>query len=159
MKRLQADARTNNGQQATSKAHSGKLNIKQYWYKSLNHKVTTMLTFFACFLGAITGKGLQIFTYTRHSRPLSSEGSLAYHTDCDTGLPFIWWSSPRTSATRTCCRAYHSGGVTTCFHRLGLSRLGFEHSTLRMRGERLYKVQERNLWRYICMNVQLKNII
>ena len=33
MKRLQTDgqtARTNNGQQATSKAHSGKLNIKQY---------------------------------------------------------------------------------------------------------------------------------
>ena len=132
MKRLQADARTNNGQQATSKAHSGKLNIKQYWYKSLNHKVTTMLTFFACFLGAITVKGLQIFTYTRHSRPLSSEGSLAYHTDCDTGLPFIWWSSPRTSATstHTCCRAYNSGAVTTGFYGLGLSRLGFEHLTL-----------------------------
>ena len=26
----------------------------------------------------ITGQGLQILTYPRHSRPLSSEGSLAY---------------------------------------------------------------------------------
>ena len=37
----------------------------------------------------ITGKGLQIFTYTRHSHPLSSEGSSACHTYCNTGLLFI----------------------------------------------------------------------
>ena len=37
----------------------------------------------------ISCEGLQILTYTRQSWPLSSEGSLAFHTDCDTGHPFI----------------------------------------------------------------------
>ena len=37
----------------------------------------------------ITGEGLQIFTYARHSWPLSSEGSLACKTYCDTGHPVI----------------------------------------------------------------------
>ena len=37
----------------------------------------------------IAGEGLQILIYARHSCPLSSEGSLTYHTYCDTGLPFI----------------------------------------------------------------------
>ena len=32
----------------------------------------------------IAGEGLQILTYARHSWPLSSEGSLAWHTYCDT---------------------------------------------------------------------------
>ena len=36
----------------------------------------------------ITDEGLQILTYARHSWPLSSEGSLACHTYCDTGHPF-----------------------------------------------------------------------
>ena len=36
----------------------------------------------------ITGEGLQIWTYTRHSWPLSTEGSLACQTYCDTGHPF-----------------------------------------------------------------------
>ena len=54
----------------------------------------------------MTGEGLQILTYARHSWPLSSEGSLACHTYCDTGHPFIM--------------------VNYLFY-LGLSRLGFEH--------------------------------
>ena len=33
----------------------------------------------------MTSERLQIFTYARHFRPLSSEGSLACHTYCDTG--------------------------------------------------------------------------
>ena len=37
----------------------------------------------------IAGQGLQILTYTRHSWPLNTEGSLACHTYCDTGHPFI----------------------------------------------------------------------
>ena len=36
-----------------------------------------------------TGKGPQILTFTRHSRPLSSEGSLACQTNCDAEHPFI----------------------------------------------------------------------
>ena len=34
----------------------------------------------------IAGEGLQILTFARHSWPLSSEGSLAYHTHCDEGV-------------------------------------------------------------------------
>ena len=34
-------------------------------------------------------EGLQILTYTRHSRPLISEGSLVWHTYSDTGFPFV----------------------------------------------------------------------
>ena len=37
----------------------------------------------------ILGERLQILTYAWHSWPLTSEGSLACHTYCDTGHPFI----------------------------------------------------------------------
>ena len=37
----------------------------------------------------ITGEGLQILAFARHSWPLSSEGSLACHTYGNTGHPFI----------------------------------------------------------------------
>ena len=37
----------------------------------------------------ITSEELQILTYAQHSWPLSREGSLACHTYCDTGHPFI----------------------------------------------------------------------
>ena len=36
----------------------------------------------------IKGEGLQIWTYARHSWPLSREDSLTCHTDCDTEHPF-----------------------------------------------------------------------
>ena len=36
----------------------------------------------------------------------------------------LWWSSPRTRDTHTCCRAFDSGAVTTCFYDSGLSRPG-----------------------------------
>ena len=73
----------------------------------------------------ITGGGLKILTYAWHSWPLSSEGSLACHTYCDTGHPFIR-SSPKARDTHTFCRAFSSGVVTTCFYDLCMSRLGFE---------------------------------
>ena len=50
-----------------------------------------------------------ILTYARHSWPLSSKGSLAYHTYCDIRL---LWSTPRTRDTHTYCRAFSSGAVT-----------------------------------------------
>ena len=79
---------------------------------------------------SITREGLQILTYAQHSRPLSSEGSLACHTYCDTGHPSIMVIS-KTRDTHTCCQAFSSGAVTTCLYDLGLSQLGFEHSTFR----------------------------
>ena len=37
----------------------------------------------------IAGEGLQIFSYARHSWPMSSEGTLTCHSYYDTDLPFI----------------------------------------------------------------------
>ena len=37
----------------------------------------------------ISGEGLQILTYARHLWPLSSEGSLACHTYCDSCYPYL----------------------------------------------------------------------
>ena len=37
----------------------------------------------------ITGEGLQILTYARHSWPFSSVASFTCHTYCDTAHPFI----------------------------------------------------------------------
>ena len=48
----------------------------------------------------------------------------------------LLWSSPRTRDTHTCCRAFGCGAVTTSFNDLGLSQLGFEHPTFRLRGKR-----------------------
>ena len=36
-----------------------------------------------------TSEGLHILTYARHSWPLSNESSLACHTYCNTGYPFL----------------------------------------------------------------------
>ena len=44
-------------------------------------------TFHSCWDVTFAGEGLQTLTYTRHSWPLSSEGSLTCHTHC--GLSFI----------------------------------------------------------------------
>ena len=84
---------------------------------------------------AIAGEGLQMLTYTRHSCLLSSEGSLACHTSCDTMHPVLMVISEDCD-THTYCRAICDGTVTTCFNDLGLSRLGFQHQTFHLRGER-----------------------
>ena len=60
----------------------------------------------------ITGEGLQIFTFARHSWPLSSEVSLACHNYRDTGHPFIMVISetPRFLSLQQLCNCkyyYH----------------------------------------------------
>ena len=45
----------------------------------------------------IAGEGLQILTYAWNLWPLSSEGSLACHTYCDTGHPLIISEDPSHS--------------------------------------------------------------
>ena len=44
--------------------------------------------------------------------------------------------SPRTRDTRNYCRALSNEAVTTCFYDLDLLRLGLEHLTTRLRGQR-----------------------
>ena len=53
------------------------------------------------------------------------------------------WSSLKVRANRTCCRALDIGAVTTCFNDLGLSRLGFEHPTFRLRDQRSNPLRQR----------------
>ena len=83
----------------------------------------------------INGEELQLLTYACHSWPLSSEGSLACHTCCATGLSLImvisedpWHSHLLPSVQQWSCHYL--------FYDIGLSRLGFEHptsQTLRLR--------------------------
>ena len=68
-------------------------------------------------------------------------GSSACHTYCVIG--FKLWSSPRTRDTYTYSRVFIRGAVTTCFYGLVLSRLGFEHPTFRLRGERSHPLRHR----------------
>ena len=77
----------------------------------------------------MTGEGLQILTnvYARDSRPLSSDGSLACHTYCDTGHSTI----------------AESLAVELSFV---LSRLGFEYPTFRLCGERSNPLCHRCGW-------------
>ena len=96
----------------------------------------------------ITGEGLQILTNARHSKPLSSEGSLACHCYCDTGIR-LKWSSPRTRDTHTYCRRLCSGAVTTCFYELRLSRLGFEHPTFRLLDQSSHVLHNRRCPKYV----------
>ena len=55
----------------------------------------------------------------------------------------LFVSSPRTHGTHTYCWEFDSGAVTTCFNDWGLSRLGFEHPTFRLRGERSNPLRHR----------------
>ena len=85
---------------------------------------------------------LIIHIYVGHSWPFSSEGSFAIHAYCKSRIRYKL-SSPRTSDTHICCRAFSSGAVTTCFYDLHLSRLGFEHPTFRLRGQRSNPLRHR----------------
>ena len=69
----------------------------------------------------ITNERLQILTYSWHSWPLSSEGSLAYHTYCNIGQQFIMVIS---NDTGICCLKLNCGAVATCFNDLVLLRSG-----------------------------------
>ena len=106
----------------------------------------------------ITGEGLQILTCARHSWPLSSERA----TPTVTRDIRLLWSSPRTRDTHTYSSALSSRAITTCFYDLGLSRLGFEHPTYRLRGERSCPLRHRKKSQWIitqyCRKMTLENI-
>ena len=80
----------------------------------------------------ITDQGIQMFTYARHSWPLSSEGSLACPTYCDTGHPFI-----RTRDTHTCCPAFGSEDVIGLFLQIRSVAAGIRTPKLPLAGQML----------------------
>ena len=94
------------------------------------------------FIWRRTGEGLQILTYTRHPWPLSSESSLASHTQCDTGHPFIMVISENPWHSHLLPNVWQ-GSCHYLFYDLSLLRLEFEHRTFRMRGERSNRLRHR----------------
>ena len=106
------------------------------------------------------GEGLQILTYTRHSLPLSSEGSLACHTYRDTGHPFIMvisedpWQSQRLPwVLQWSCNYMY------LFQRLMSVVVGIQNSTFRMRGERFNWLRHRSGIAICtsCLNIETMN--
>ena len=114
-----------------------------------------------------TNERLQILTYARHVWPLSSEGSLACHTHCDNGHPFIlvisedpWHSHLLPSVWQWICHSMFlqqmsvAAGIWTpsfpyarsmrgvCSHRLrhrvGCSKLKYVYTCIRCQ----YKIDE-----------------
>ena len=85
-----------------------------------------------------------ILTYARYLWPLSSEGSLACYTYCNTGHPFIigYLRGPVT-LTPIAERLAMELSFITCFYNLGLPRLRFEHPLFRLRGERSNPLRHR----------------
>ena len=83
----------------------------------------------------ITGEGIQILTYTRHSRPLSSESSLAYHTYCDTGHPFIMVISEDLQHLHLLPR-FWNWNCRYLFLRFESVVAGFKHQTFSVQGLR-----------------------
>ena len=65
----------------------------------------------------IAGEGLQILTNARFSWPLSSEDSLACHTYCDTGHPFIMVMNNHSDVFvcyfGVCCTYFSSSSART----------------------------------------------
>ena len=109
-----------------------------------------LVVFFLCLLGVFIplanylliwrchhdGEGLQMLTFARNSWPLSSEGSLACHTYCDTGHPFIIVIFEDQCHSHLLLSVQKWSCPYPCFYHLGLLRLGFKHRTFRLRGER-----------------------
>ena len=82
----------------------------------------------------ISDEGLQILTY-KWSAPTAIEQWGLF------SVPYLLWHGAsfynyHLCDTRTYCQAFGSAAVTTCFYDPGLSRLGFELPTFRLRGER-----------------------
>ena len=57
---------------------------------------------------------------------------------------FVYNGHLRGPVTHTFCRVFGSGAVTTSFYDLGLSRLGFEHPTFHLQGQRTHPLRQRH---------------
>ena len=69
-------------------------------------------------------KGFKMLTYTRPSLAIEQWGFFS--------VPHLLWHG---ASVHTCRRSFGSEAFTICYYDLGLSRLGIEHLTFRMRGE------------------------
>ena len=72
-------------------------------------------------------------------------------------VPHLLWHGPSfynghlRCDTHTYCQAFSSLDVTTCFKYLGLSRLGLDHTTFRLRGQRLNPLHYRRGHVCVCV--------
>ena len=97
----------------------------------------------------IIGEGLQILTYARHSLPLSSEGYLVWH---EAAVYILYLRGPVTLASIAERLAVELS--LYLFYDLGLSWLGFEHLTFRLRGVRSNPLRHRRGIYYIKVHTQ-----
>ena len=92
----------------------------------------------------ITGEGLQILTYARHSWPLSNKGISVTHLLWHGAFVYNGRLQGPVTLTQVYCGAFSSGAVTTCFYDLGMSRPEFEHPNFRLGGgQRSYPLLNR----------------
>ena len=82
----------------------------------------------------IVGNWLQILTYVRHSWPLGNQGSFGFHTYWGTGHPFKNGHLQGPVALKNIAEYLAVGLSLFVFYEFGLSRLGFELPTFRLRG-------------------------
>ena len=90
----------------------------------------------------ITGEGLQILTYARHSWSLSSEGSLACPTYCDTGQPFIM-VNPEYPWHSHLLPSFWQWSCLYLFLRLRSTVAGIRRPNFRLRSERSNRLSHR----------------
>ena len=92
----------------------------------------------------ITGEELRIFTNIRHSSPLSSEGSLACHIYCDhEASVYNCHLRGHVTLTPVAKRLAMELSLFLRLRSIGLSRLGFEHQTFHLRGQRSNRLRHR----------------
>ena len=110
------------------------------FFTHLETSLLPLLLMFVCFIYVdvtITDTGLHILTDASHLWPLSSEGSLACHTYWNTGHPSIMVISDNPFPSVWQWSGHY------LFNDLGMSQLGFEHPTFRLRGEISYSLRHR----------------
>ena len=104
----------------------------------------------------ITGEGLQILTYAWHLWPLSSEGSLEWHTYCNTGHPFIMVISEDPWHLHLYCRAFGSGAVFTWFRSVAA---GIRTPNLPLARRTLYTSAPQKIVRHLVTCFKQRKII
>ena len=108
---------------------------------------------FVCFFGLIVPlENFSLIWRRHHYRWRASNFDLCSALMAFFSVPHLLWHGAsvynghfRGPVTFTCtyCRALGSAAVTTCFYDLVLSRLGFEHQTFRLRGQRSNPLRHR----------------
>ena len=129
--------------------------VNRYIFVVQSEKIGHSLLLFVCLF--VWGfRSIWEFFTNLETSPLPVKGCKLWHYDYNSTLAIeqwwrgfkrasptvsryirLKWSSLRNHDIYTCCWAFSSGAVTTCYNDIGLSRPGFEHTTFQMREKRI----------------------